>query len=1042
MSRVKKSPSQEEAAREEDERQYGTGQSLEELDENYPNRPRNHAPTLLFSELFKNLFNPLNENKAQPGRGPSRAKTGPHGPSKLSPHEQRRLIIERFIAHWRAEVGDDFYPALRLILPDKDRDRGVYGLKENTIGKLLVKLMKIDRNSEDGYNLLHWKLPGQITASRMAGDFAGRCYEVLAKRQLRTTVGDMRIGEVNELLDQLAGASGESEQLPIFEIFYKRMNAEELMWLIRIILKQMKVGATERTFLNLWHPDGEALFSVSSSLRRVCWELSDPAVRLEQDDTGVTLMQCFQPQLAQFQMPSSFQKMVEKLRPEADDQEFWIEEKLDGERMQMHMIEDDDVAGGKRFCFWSRKAKDYTYLYGEGFEDDNSALTRHLKKAFADGVRNLILDGEMITWDPKLDKMVAFGTLKTAALAGQKNPHDETAPRPLFRVFDILYLNDQPLTRYTLRDRHKALERAVHDVHRRLEIHPHVATSSPDKIEPMLRQIVADSSEGLVLKNPRSMYRLNSRNDDWIKVKPEYMSEFGESLDCVVVGGYFGSGRRGGTISSFLCGLRAGENHVKAGASPEKCWSFFKVGGGFKAEDYAEIRHHTEGKWQDWNAASPPTEFVELGGGERLQYEKPDVWIRPRDSIVLSVKAASVGASDQFAMGVTLRFPRFRRLRLDRAWDSALDIDQFQELRRRVDEEEKEKKEMSIEDRRQRRSTKRVKRELVIAGQEGAPQAETPAELARRRAGTNDDGDTGQGGGGGAGGAGGSRDDKVFEGLEFCVLSEAVRPIKRSKAQLEALVKEHGGRISQRADPESGMILVADKKVVKVASLIKAAGGGGGGDDSVDIVKPKWLLDCLRPGSDGAAYLLPFETGHLFHATEAMRELARGNVDRFGDSYARDLDVAELREIMGAMPKKEGGGAGAAAGEEFAKAEFLEQLEGRGRDELASLKGMVFRRCRVHLAVGGAGGVPEVKLIKLRNYVRFGGGSIADGVEDETATHVVVVTGDSAAERELAAEVRSTISSRRTVPRVVTQQWVEDSWKESTLVDEEPYAPM
>jgi DNA ligase-4 len=50
---------------------------------------------------------------------------------------------------------------MRLILPDKDRDRGVYGLKESTIGKLLVKVMKIDRNSEDGYALMHWKLPGQ-----------------------------------------------------------------------------------------------------------------------------------------------------------------------------------------------------------------------------------------------------------------------------------------------------------------------------------------------------------------------------------------------------------------------------------------------------------------------------------------------------------------------------------------------------------------------------------------------------------------------------------------------------------------------------------------------------------------------------------------------------------------------------------------------------------------------------------------------------------------------------------------------------------------
>ncbi|CAK7221556.1 DNA ligase (ATP) [Sporothrix curviconia] len=582
-SYIKKEHSPGAEARNEDVLQYGGSRQpgSAETDERYPNRPHNHSPTLLFSELFSNLFNPLSEVKAQPAaRGQAaRFKTGfGPGASRLSPHEQRRVIILRFMSRWRAEVGDDFYPALRLILPDKDRDRSVYGLKENTIGKLLVKLMKIDKNSEDSYNLLHWKLPGQTVVSRMAGDFAGRCYEVLAKRPLRTAVGDLRIGQVNALLDKLAEANGESEQLPIFETFYEHMNPEELTWLIRIILKQMKVGASERTILNLWHPDGEALFNVSSSLRRVCWELYDPQVRLEQDDTGVALMQCFQPQLAQFQISSSFQKMVEKLGTTPDDEEFWIEEKLDGERVQMHAIEDSSVAGGWRFCFWSRKAKDYTELYGDSLENNKSALTQHLKGAFADGVRNLILDGEMITWDPKIDKIVAFGTLKTAAIGAQNNPHDSAAPRPLFRVFDILYLNDQPLTRYTLYDRHRALERAVVGVPRRLEVHPLEKATSPDVIEPMLRQIVADSSEGLVLKNPRSMYRLNSRNDDWIKVKPEYMTEFGESLDCVIIGGYFGSGHRGGTLSSFLCGLRVGQNHVDAGANAEKCLSFFKVG--------------------------------------------------------------------------------------------------------------------------------------------------------------------------------------------------------------------------------------------------------------------------------------------------------------------------------------------------------------------------------------------------------------------------------------------------------------------------------
>jgi DNA ligase-4 len=777
----------------------------------------------------------------------------------------------------------------------------------------------------------------------------------------------------------------------------------------------MKVGATERTFLGLWHPDAEALFSVSSSLRRVCWELHDPEFRLEQQETGVTLMSCFQPQLAQFQMTTTFAKLVANLGVTEEEPEFWIEEKLDGERMQMHMQEDDSVPGGYRFAFWSRKAKDYTYLYGSGLEDDNSALTRHLKNAFDNGVRNMILDGEMITWDPQVDKMVPFGTLKTAALGQQKNPF-QTGPRPLYRVFDMLLLNDKSLTEYTLADRHRALERAVKGEPRRLEIHPHESATSADAIEPLLRKVVAEASEGLVLKNPRSRYQLNSRNNDWIKVKPEYMSEYGESLDCVVIGGYYGSGRRGGSMSSFLCGLRVSENFVRSGAaaSREKCLSFCKVGGGFKAEDYAEIRHHTEGKWRDWDAANPPSEFVELGGGERLQYERPDVWIRPSESLVISIKAASFAPSDQFAMGWTLRFPRFRKLRLDKAWDAGMDVDEFEALRTKVRQDEKERKAMEMENRK-RKPAKRQKRELVIAGAAASDPASSapPAFLETKKS---------------------PRTATLFQGLDFCVLSEVLKPRKMSKPDLERLIKENGGKIHQAVDKGSGMILLADKNVVKVASLKRT------GD--VDIVRPKWVLDCLGQ-SGGEGYLLPFEESHMFYATEAMLKVAAESTDQYGDSYARDVGVDELREILDGMDVDD-----VSDGERtiirFDVNQFLDQLEERGHG-LDELKSFMFRRCRVHFALGD--GMPETVALRLGNYVRFGNGEVADDIKDDKITHVVVVVGGkedtaaAASERLVAADVRYKISSRRAVPRVVSARWVEDCWKEGTLVDEEAYAP-
>ncbi|KAI9734481.1 MAG: DNA ligase (ATP) [Claussenomyces sp. TS43310] len=978
-------------AADEDERQYGHGPlSQEELDQKFPNRPRNRSQTLPFHQLFTTLFNPLNENKKRPpGPAVARSKRGPQGPFRAPPHEVRRNIIERFICRWRKEVGDDFYPALRLILPEKDRDRPMYGLKEKAIGKLLVKLMKIDKNSEDGCSLLNWKLPGQTTASRMAGDFAGRCFEVLSKRPMRTSVGDMRVAEVNELLDRLSTVQKEEHQLPIFDMFYTRMNAEELMWLIRIILRQMNVGASEKTFLNLWHPDGEALFNVSSSLRRVCWELTDPLMRLEDDEAGITLMQCFQPQLAQFQM-HSFQRMVDSMRPTVDDTEYWIEEKLDGERMQMHMMDDENTPGGKRFRFWSRKAKDYTYLYGAGFEDESAALTRHIQEAFDPGVRNLILDGEMITWDPEADIMVPFGTLKTAALSEQRNPFQSTGHRPVFRVFDILYLNDESLVKYTLRDRHKALERCIINVHRRMEILQYEPAHDVAAIEPLLRKVVAEASEGLVLKNPRSTYRLNSRNDDWMKVKPEYMTEFGESLDCIIIGGYYGSGHRGGRLSSFLCGLKVDENHIKQGADPQKCFSFFKVGGGFRADDYANIRHVTEGKWIDWDPKRPPTEYVELGGGTALQYERPDVWIKPENSVVVSVKAASLGPSDQFRMGYTLRFPRFKRLRSDRDWKSALSIQGFTDLKARVEEESREK-EFKVDTR--RRVVKKVKKDMIIAGGEQV--------LSNPYAGPR---------------------TQLFCGLNFCILSEAVQPVKKSKAEIEQLVKGNGGAIYQSPMAAADMICIADKRVVKVASLVKAG--------TTSVVRCKWVLDTVTQadtdsnrGLHEEQLLIPFEPSHMFHVLPADEKIVQQATDEFGDSYARDVSLAELEGLIEHMPR---------SGRDADGVVFAEQLHSHGQD-LNDLKCRMFHK----LVVYPDPSMDKVEAALVGNLIRFAGGVVSSDLDSQAITHLLVNADSSRL-----AELRKAISTRKRLPRIVLTSWAWDSWGEATLLDEERYAPV
>jgi DNA ligase-4 len=713
-------------------------------------------------------------------------------------------------------------------------------------------------------------------------------------------------------------------------------------------------------------------------------------------------MSCFQPQLAQFQS-HSFQRAVAKLGVSEKDPEFWIEEKLDGERMQLHMIEDDETPGGKRFAFWSRKAKDYSYLYGNGFEDDNSALTRHIKDSFKPGVRNIILDGEMITWDPEADIMVPFGTLKTAALSEQRDPFAGNGIRPLFRVFDCVYMNDKDITRYTLRDRRRALEAAIQNVHRRIEKHEYTATEKPEDIEPRLRDVVTDGLEGLVLKNPRSIYQLNSRVDDWMKVKPEYMNEFGENLDCLIIGGFYGSGHRGGRLSSFMCGLRVDKNDIDRGKSfhaqalvmltyfvvdpdhnPMRFFSFFKVGGGFTFQDYQNIAEKTSGKWNDWDRKHPPIEYIDVGNGEL-----PDVWIKPDDSIVIEVKAASIIESTQFQTRYSLRFPRFRKLRTDKDWTTALSAQDFIKLKVEA-EAEASNKTMTVESSR-KRITKRLKKDTVIAGHDS--KIRSPYAGPRTA---------------------------VFGGLNFCVLSEMVRP-KKSKAEIEQTIKNNGGSVFQSLSVTEGMVVVGDKNVVKVASLVKAG--------QTNIVRPTWIFDAVKQsevdGPQMQRLIIPFEPKHMFHMTGDAREGIEANVDAYGDGYARDVTPEELKRIMENMtPSKNSA---------FSASAFLTQLEEHGRG-LGQQPGSMFRGCVVRFAP------PYVENhdLRLEEYgFTFACGKVADDDSDERITHFVVVAEKAVDVKGIREMIAG--SGRSRIPRVVGLKWMQDSWAQKTLLAEEGY---
>ncbi|KAF7796330.1 hypothetical protein EIP86_007507 [Pleurotus ostreatoroseus] len=183
---------------------------------------------------------PPTERGSSPVRASGKRRTAPHDAVDTEDHpmtypEPPKNIGSAPFYHWRQEKGYDLYPVLRLILPQKDRERNTYGLKEKNLAKIYIKLIPLQRTDHDAIHLMNWKKPSEEDAS--SGDFPTVLYEVVRKRS-SVMEGSLTVQDINEVLSELVENQGHSDaQAKIMQRVYNHATAEEQKWIVRIILK-------------------------------------------------------------------------------------------------------------------------------------------------------------------------------------------------------------------------------------------------------------------------------------------------------------------------------------------------------------------------------------------------------------------------------------------------------------------------------------------------------------------------------------------------------------------------------------------------------------------------------------------------------------------------------------------------------------------------------------------------------------------------------------------------------------------------------------
>ncbi|CAE6423937.1 unnamed protein product [Rhizoctonia solani] len=347
-------------------------------------------------------------------------------------------------------------------------------------------------------------------------------------------------------------------------------------------------------------------------------------------------------------------KAIGEVLDKFENTKFTCEYKYDGERAQVHKLEDGTVA------VFSRNSEDMSKKYPD--------LVEQLPRCFKESTKSFVLDAEAVAIDKTTKKLLPFQELSKRKRKDVKV--EDIQVRVCLFGFDLLYLNGESLLRKTLQERRELLREHFVEVDCEFAFAKSSDGETTEEIQVFLEESVKDGCEGLMVKTltgEASRYEPSRRSVNWLKLKKDYLAGIGDSLDLVVVGAYYGKGKRTKVYGAFLLACYDPD--------AEEYQTICKIGTGFSDEALAS--HY---------AQLQPLELAKPWGNVKIGGAKPDIWLEPK--VVWEVLTADLSLSPIYEAarglvddrGISLRFPRFIRVRDDKSADDATEPSQIAEM--------------------------------------------------------------------------------------------------------------------------------------------------------------------------------------------------------------------------------------------------------------------------------------------------------------------------------------------------------------------------
>jgi DNA ligase-1 len=476
------------------------------------------------------------------------------------------------------------------------------------------------------------------------------------KKQMTLFSETLTLGRVISSLTAIAQTEGRDSQgrkMKYLSNMLHDSDPVEARYLCRIVTGRMRTGVAAMTVLDALalsfadkdaRPEIERAYNVTSDLGLVGATLAGHGMA-GISKIRVKLGNPIRVMLAE-RLPS-LTHILEKMGGECA-----MEYKYDGIRVQAHI-------GPDGVKLYSRRLEDLT----SNFPDIAESLKSRLNG------KDAIIEGECVAID-KEGKMMPF---QTVTHRRRKHGMDDAVndyPVNIF-MFDILYLNGKDLTNLPYTERRKLLSDSF-SISGKIGLTTMMLVSGPEEAETFFEDALRARCEGIMAKSigRESVYRAGSRGFLWIKYKKDYSTNLMDSFDLVVVGAFYGMGKRAGKYGALLM---AAFNH-DTGMYSTVC----KLGTGFDDAFLDELPEMLDPYKSEKRPLSVDSKMV------------PDVWFEP--TLVLEVTGAEISVSPIHTAasgiegedsGIAIRFPRFTgRVRNDRGPDQATTVEEIEEMYR------------------------------------------------------------------------------------------------------------------------------------------------------------------------------------------------------------------------------------------------------------------------------------------------------------------------------------------------------------------------